>query len=177
MELDEFSLALPTDKHKATEEAPCVPTGESKAVSVGDAVTRTSRDGARRTPTVAAQADRDTRQQSGSSASENAPGMSTHLRERRWRRSTRGSIVLHHVCMREVGGMMQPLWHNYYGECTKAIFVVDVSDYLSIFKAGLALNECATQLKAMKKDVPLLVVLNKVRTFLRLCIIIPEMPR
>ena len=68
-----------------------------------------------------------------------------------------------HVRLREVGGLMQPLWHSYYGECTAAIFVVDASNYVTIFNAGRALNECVAALREERGDVRVLVVLNKVR--------------
>ena len=60
--------------------------------------------------------------------------------KRRSRRADRHSRKLNClVRIREVGGMMRPLWESYYKDCTKVIFVVDISDYLTIFNAGSAI--------------------------------------
>lgn len=47
--------------------------------------------------------------------------------------------------MRELGGFMAPLWHHYFHDINKVMFVVDASNLCQIAAAGVLLYTILTE--------------------------------
>ena len=63
--------------------------------------------------------------------------------------------------LREVGGMMRPIWSSYYSDCSMLIFVVDAS-VDELVEAGTALRTSLADFREVNAGAHVLVVLNKV---------------
>lgn len=51
------------------------------------------------------------------------------------------------VTVRELGGFMAPLWHHYFHDINKVMFVVDASNLCQIAAAGVLLYTILTEPK------------------------------
>ena len=47
--------------------------------------------------------------------------------------------------LREVGGSMAPIWHNYYKGCAAVIFVIDLSNRVQVSAAGILLYQVSSK--------------------------------
>ncbi|XP_065222193.1 ADP-ribosylation factor-like protein 16 [Planococcus citri] len=63
------------------------------------------------------------------------------------------------LVVRELGGVVAPLWHHYYNSVEKIIFVVDASNLCQISASGVLLYSLLTE-PALKKS-KILLVLSK----------------
>jgi len=61
------------------------------------------------------------------------------------------------VEIREVGGSLGPIWHSYYSEATRIMYVIDASNDHQISSASIQLMEVLRHNEA----IPVLVILNK----------------
>lgn len=61
--------------------------------------------------------------------------------------------------MRELGGFMAPLWHHYFHDINKVMFVVDASNLCQIAAAGVLLYTILTEPKLRNAKV------TKINTF------------
>lgn len=48
------------------------------------------------------------------------------------------------ISIREVGGLVAPLWHNYYNGVTKILYVIDASNLCHISAAGVLFYKILT---------------------------------
>ena len=64
--------------------------------------------------------------------------------------------------LREVGGLMRPIWSSYYSDCSMLIFVIDASVDDDLVEAGTALRASLTDFRAVNASAHVLIVLNKV---------------
>lgn len=63
------------------------------------------------------------------------------------------------VTVRELGGFMAPLWHHYFHDINKVMFVVDASNLCQIAAAGVLLYTILTEPKLQNAKV------TKINTF------------
>lgn len=63
------------------------------------------------------------------------------------------------VTVRELGGCMAPIWHNYYSDCYALMFTVDLSNHFQLSAACIQLLDVLSHHNLQK--VPILLILNK----------------
>ncbi|XP_077980346.1 ADP-ribosylation factor-like protein 16 [Glandiceps talaboti] len=63
------------------------------------------------------------------------------------------------VTIRELGGCMGPIWHNYYKDCTLLMFMLDISNPCQVASSCVQLLTVLSH--EQLQDVPVLVLLNK----------------
>ncbi|KAI0234936.1 ADP-ribosylation factor-like protein 16 [Lamellibrachia satsuma] len=63
------------------------------------------------------------------------------------------------VTVRELGGCMAPIWHNYYSDCHALMFMVDLSNHFQLSAACIQLLDVLSHDNVQK--VPILLILNK----------------
>ena len=63
------------------------------------------------------------------------------------------------ITIRELGGVMAPIWQNYYKDCDALMFMVDLSNPLQVSAACIQLLDVLTH--ARLQATPILLILNK----------------
>lgn len=76
------------------------------------------------------------------------------------------------VTVRELGGFMAPLWHHYFHDINKVMFVVDASNLCQIAAAGVLLYTILTEpkLKNAKVNTFVATIIHQISKTNVLCI-------